>query len=255
MNHLPNKNIEQLTTDMLQKLTYQYDRKNGKIFDFILKDNEIYIAMYNEQKGVTQIEIPDFVSGFLYETVKRKDGSSVFFGPFRNAEHLKWIQLGRRLHQLSGMFAGTKLQKISIGNWDVSQITHMDKMFANSNLREIGNLDHWNVSKVENMSYMFYESHVENIGDLSNWNVSNVTNMDHLFSEVKLTTIGNIDRWNVSKVTTMWNLFAWSQLKSIGDLSRWDVSRVTNMKSMFAGSKELERIGNLSHWDVSRVTN
>jgi surface protein len=50
-----------------------------------------------------------------------------------------------------------------------------------SNIKKYGNISNWNVSYITNMSYLFANSKITYC-DLRNWNVSNVTNMGRMFS-------------------------------------------------------------------------
>ncbi|MDC0142023.1 BspA family leucine-rich repeat surface protein [bacterium] len=66
----------------------------------------------------------------------------------------------------------------NIGNWNVSKVTDMYRMFDSAFTfnQDIGN---WNVSKVTDMGGMFYYTAFnQNIG---NWNVSKVIRMDYMF--------------------------------------------------------------------------
>jgi surface protein len=75
---------------------------------------------------------------------------------------------------LNGMFYKSNFNQ-PIGDWDVSNVTNMTRMFffAHQFSQPIGD---WNVGKVTDMSEMFQDARVFNqpIGD---WNVSNVRNM------------------------------------------------------------------------------
>jgi surface protein len=80
------------------------------------------------------------------------------------------------------MFSGSKFNQ-DIGNWDVSNVKKMSKMFADVCCdQESGeryttkfnnDISSWDVSNVENMSGMFYPNSIFN-QDLSAWDVSNV---------------------------------------------------------------------------------
>ena len=74
-------------------------------------------------------------------------------------------------------------------NWDVSSVTDMSYMFANSGIS--GNLENWDVSNVTTMAGMFYNAPVfgmdidingeELVMDLGLWDISNVTEMNYMF--------------------------------------------------------------------------
>jgi surface protein len=120
---------------------------------------------------------------------------------------------------LSFMFEQSTFNQ-DIGNWDVSNVTNMNYMFAiNSSFNQpIGN---WDVSKVTTMTAMFERSSFNQpIGD---WVVSNVTNMSFMFSGSQFN-------------------------QAIGD---WDVSNVTNMNFMFENSFFNQ---NISSWCVTKIS-
>jgi surface protein len=58
-----------------------------------------------------------------------------------------------------------------ISNWDVSNVTNMERMFCISKFT--GDISNWNVSNVTNMECMFFKSQF--IGDISNWDISSLT--------------------------------------------------------------------------------
>ncbi|MBP5188959.1 MAG: BspA family leucine-rich repeat surface protein, partial [Fibrobacterales bacterium] len=57
-----------------------------------------------------------------------------------------------------------------ISNWDVSNVTDMCEMFAESDFN--GDISKWDVSRVTDMSCMFYDSAFQ--GDISGWNLAKV---------------------------------------------------------------------------------
>lgn len=91
-----------------------------------------------------------------------------------------------------------------ISEWDVSNVTAMDFMFAGC---EIFNCDisGWDVSNVTTMYGMFSECKKFN-QDLSHWNVSNVTEMSCMFSDCENFN-KNISMWNVDKVKEHHSIF------------------------------------------------
>ncbi|MCC5939130.1 MAG: DUF285 domain-containing protein [Lunatimonas sp.] len=132
----------------------------------------------------------------------------------------------------------------AIGNWDVSNVTTMERIFTGSRFNQP--IEDWNVSNVRNMSGMFGASIFDY--PIGKWNVGNVTTMLGMFGESQFNQ--PIGDWDVSKVTDMGVMFSGSPFnQSIGD---WDVSNVTNMGGMFNGSPFNQSIGN---WDVSNVIN
>ena len=64
-----------------------------------------------------------------------------------------------------------------ISRWDVSHVTNMARMFAESHFD--GDIGAWDVSRVEDMTEMFYFSRFR--GDISGWDVHNVTSYHPMF--------------------------------------------------------------------------
>ena len=57
------------------------------------------------------------------------------------------------------MFYGCKNFNQNIFNWDVSNVTDMNRMFQDSKF--IGNISNWNVSNVTDKQNMFYNCHIK----------------------------------------------------------------------------------------------
>jgi surface protein len=167
------------------------------------------------------------------------------------------------------------LQNKRIGEWDVSRVTNMSKLFFNhfnhSSFDEP--LDKWNVSNVTNMSNMFngcssFDQHltwdVGNVTDMSHmfegcfrfdqpltWNVRNVTNMSHMFDNAYQFRGEGLEAWNVSNVTKMSYMF--NNSRDFDQPLKWNVSNVINMAHMFDNAYKFRGEG-LEAWNVSNVT-
>ena len=137
-------------------------------------------------------------------------------------------------------------------NWlDVSHITDMRYMFDDYNAKGFhGDISEWDVSNVTTMEKMFYGCDKFNC-DISNWDVSKVKNMKSMF--VTCTVFNQpIQKWNVSNVENMCDMFAGCKQFN-QDISNWDVSNVKDMSWMFTRcSKFNQPIGK---WNVSNVEN
>ena len=130
-----------------------------------------------------------------------------------------------------GIFQETKFKYIDISDWDVSNVTDMNRMFYMcKELKSVGDISNWNVSNVINMRDMFDGCKYFN-QDLSGWDVSNVTDMSFMFGECECFN-HNLSKWNVSSVTNMDFMFG-SCYSFNQDLSSWDVSSVTDKSCMF----------------------
>jgi len=166
------------------------------------------------------------------------------------------------------------LQNKPIGDWDVSNVTNMNKLFYNC-IEFNEALDDWEVDNVTNMHKMFYKCYnfdkplnswiVSNVTDmegmfsycrnfdqpLDHWNVSNVTNMTDMFYECEMFN-RSLDDWDVSNVVDMEGMFS-NCIFFNDSLNRWNVSKVNNMFNMFSYCEHFNKP--LNNWDVSNVTN
>ena len=131
---------------------------------------------------------------------------------------------------------------------DLTTVSSMKSMFNDTNLSIANNINDWDVSNVTNMYSMFANTSIN--ADIGAWDTSNVTYMGNMFSDATAFN-QDISSWDTSKVTSMWSMFndatAFNQ-----DLSSWDTSKVTNMASMFNDATAFNQ--DLSGWDTSNVT-
>ena len=134
-----------------------------------------------------------------------------------------------------------------ITSWDVSNVTNMNQMFAESYAfnQPIG---YWDVSSVTNMNGLFFFTTAFN-QPINDWNVSSVTDMGGMFIESGFNQ--PLDAWDVSNVTSMFTMF-YAALAFNQSLDTWDVSNVGNMQSMFTNTPFNQDI---SSWDVGNVVN
>ena len=128
---------------------------------------------------------------------------------------------------------------------DTSLITDMSSVFLH-NPTFNGDISKWDVSKVTNMRAMFADSKFN--GDISEWDVSGVENMRAMFAESEFN--GDISRWDVSNVKDMYKMFADSKFNN--DISKWNVSNVKDVDDMFADSKFNK---NISKWNLRNLKN
>jgi surface protein len=134
-----------------------------------------------------------------------------------------------------------------ISDWDVSNVTSMNRMF-NKAVDFNGNLSSWDVSNVTDMQYMFWNAKSFN-QDISSWDVSNVDSMRYMFYQTDNFN-QDISNWDVSNVRIMAGMF--NQATSFNqDLNSWDVSSVTRMYRMFYEAESFNQ--DIGNWDVSSV--
>ena len=71
-----------------------------------------------------------------------------------------------------------------ISDWDVSNVTNMDELFAGKTTFN-DDITRWDVSNVTDMSYMFYNAN-EFDQDLRMWKVANVTKSNSIFLDCNI---------------------------------------------------------------------
>ncbi|WP_296156666.1 BspA family leucine-rich repeat surface protein [uncultured Gardnerella sp.] len=165
---------------------------------------------------------------------------------------------------MRAMFAETQIQNtVGIEDWNVSNVTAMDDMFANCfNLVDINKLSNWatnggGTSRLTSTFRMFYGcNNISSIEPLKDWKVDNVKNMHDMFNGCSgLTSLSYIKDWNVGNVTKMDGMFKGCKgLSSLSDLANWKVDNVTDMHDMFNGCKGLSNLSGLENWNVGNVT-
>ena len=152
---------------------------------------------------------------------------------------------------MSERFKDLTIRNIEIDQWDVSNVTNMNSMFAYCRKFEGTGLEKWDVSNVRDMSSMFQECKNFN-GDLSSWKLPKITSLYLTFHKCSNFIGIGLENWDVSNINDM--SYAFSGCKSLNcDLSSWDVSNVSHMQYAF---KECESLDcDLSSWatKVSRV--
>ena len=233
----------------------------GNEVSFVTEDSiDDCDVVYLDDNGVTIKAYPcanigdvGIVNGVEYTVVDREmilaivGSNSGSFGTI-NEDLTKMCTT--RITDMSNMFYNCNAPDFNqaIGNWDVSNVTNMNRMFNT----ECGlytfdqDLSFWDVSNVTDMSGMFYAADAFN-QDLSNWDVSSVTDMSSLFSNSQFNQ--DISNWDVSSVTDMSSLFSSSQFDQ--PIANWNTNNVTNMNYMFHNANSFNQ--DIGNWDVSNV--
>ena len=135
-----------------------------------------------------------------------------------------------------------------VGDWDVSQVTDMTKVFHYQNSFN-ADISKWDTSKVTDLSLTFRLASKFN-GDLSKWETSQVTTMDRTFAYASVFN-SDLSKWETSQVTTMrWMFNGASAFNS--DLSKWMTSSVTNMYGLFHSASLFN--SDLAAWDTNSAT-
>ncbi|MEI0531810.1 BspA family leucine-rich repeat surface protein [Brachyspira pilosicoli] len=136
-----------------------------------------------------------------------------------------------------------------LSNWNVSKVRSMNNMFAYcSNFDQP--LDNWDVSNVEDMAFMFCGAKEFN-QPLNSWNTSKVKNMRGMFQECEFFN-QPLNKWDTSNVEDMSNMFIRAK-RFNQPLNTWNINKVKDLSSMFAYCDAFNQ--NINDWDVSNVTN
>ena len=161
-----------------------------------------------------------------------------------------------------------------ISNWDTSQVTIMNQLFANAPFNQP--IENWNTSNVVNMFGMFAGAESNFNQDISNWDVSNVTNMGDMFrwnesfnQDISSWNVSNVvdfsqmfnratsfnqplNNWNTQSAEFMYDMFTWATAFN-QPLDNWNTQNVIAMWQMFFRAESFNQpIGN---WDTSNVIN
>lgn len=165
-----------------------------------------------------------------------------------------------KVSDMNWMFLQAYAFNQPIGNWDVSNVKTMWKMFSGNPGRnmlfnqDIGN---WDVSSVEDMHQMFLNNTTFN-QSIENWIPSSVTTMAGMFES---SVYNQPINWNTTSLTDMSQMFVSSEFNQTINLN---TSQVTNAKSMFYKAGQFNQNINTKMvttstgtsflaWDMSKV--
>ncbi|HEC1756328.1 TPA: BspA family leucine-rich repeat surface protein [Campylobacter lari] len=244
-NQLKNKNKNIFLSEYSYKTFFaSYDELFKAIKQELLKTEQIQHDINNLEQSSKKIS---------------KKSSDCLYTPETKEQLIEYVKYKKNsladidvsnITDMSGLFANSRREDFSgIEEWDVSNVTNMGHMFLDAVFFN-HDISNWDVSSVTDMNGMFYGC--ENFNhDISNWDVSNVTNMSYMFYYA-INFNQPLEKWDVSSVTDMSYMFAGCESFN-QPLNRWDVFNATNMDHMFAGCESFNQP--LYGWDVSSVTN
>ena len=145
------------------------------------------------------------------------------------------------------------LKKIRIGNWNVSEVSDMSKLFMEkTEFNE--DISKWNTSKVTNMSYMFWNTSKFN-QNISKWDVSNVTNMYGMFANASNFN-QNLSKWRLKSIKNIAFIFANASKfnQNIDDWDNWQYfiqRNIDNFDNMM-GMLEKSGVTNIPRWTTKK---
>ena len=139
-----------------------------------------------------------------------------------------------KLISVTLMFAGAKMKKIDLSNFDTKNVKIFSSMFTAAEATEIIGYENFNTSSATTFGGMFRQTKIKSI-DVSKYNTSNVTGMGHMFEGSEATSIIGLNNFDTSKVTDMKQMFANSKATSL-DLSSFVINSDTDITNMFSNS-------------------
>ena len=199
-----------------------------------------------------------------FEILKDGDNNSISYLHYipkdedNGKSYLHYIGNGEAVRNPRGntscykMFYYCKLKSLDLSNFDTSNVTSMEYMFAYCGMLSELDVSNFDTSSVTSMRYMFRDCEKLSELDVSHFDTSNVTSMGamfyHCYSLIKL----DLSNFDTSNVTSMWAMFhhCYSLIKL--DLSNFDTSSVTSMGYMFCNCWSLKELG-LSHFKMTQV--
>ena len=144
------------------------------------------------------------------------------------------------------------LTSLNLSNFDTSQATDMNSMFAGMSLTSL-NLSNFDTSNVTDMGSMFYNMRNLTSLSLTNFDTSKVTDMSDMFSNMFNLTTLDISNFDTSNVIDMGGMFSFrgvsapsDRLEKIYVNNDFNTSKLTWFSNMFTNRKKL-RGGNGSY--------
>lgn len=138
----------------------------------------------------------------------------------------------------------TGLRDIPIGEWDVSQVTDMSRLFERAiNFNE--SLNDWNVSNVRLMTALFRGAHSFD-QPLDKWSnkLLKLRDTSEMFKEAKIFN-HPLNDWKMPKNDNMEGMFSFTD-EFNQPLDKWDFSNVRNMDFMFKRAIKFNQPINIS---------
>ena len=170
---------------------------------------------------------------------------------------------------VTGMVINSDLESSYSGSWETlyrkinyetvtfrNQVRPKDtyRLFYDSNVKTINNIENLDTSNVTSMSGMFFGCSGLTELDVTHFDTSNVTSMSGMFYGCRGLTELDVTHFDTSKVSSMSGMFSQCGGLTELDVTNFDTSNVTNMTSMFRECFALTDL-DVTNFDTSNVTN
>lgn len=118
------------------------------------------------------------------------------------------------------------LVKIDISDWDTSNVTNMEAMFAwCQKLQSLDDLETLDTSNVKNMSRMFQGCMGLSQIKFKHFNTKNVENMDYMFADCSNAEIADLSNLDTSNLKSVYDIFRYCDLLKSINLSSFDLTK------------------------------
>lgn len=264
-NGQPNLKIEQETlqncSKQCQKLLEVFDKTQAPAIakKQALKESFINPFLSNEDFDIALVDLTRFIQDIellklkvedmqsqiqaIQDLIKTENKSSL--SKPKKTKTTKPHQPDSKAKLQSLIESGTPL-----GDIDISLITDMSRLFADSPRKDFSGIEEWDTSNVENMSRMFENCKTFN-HPISSWDTSSVEDMSYMFLNCEKFN-QSLDSWDVSSVTTMSHMF--ENCESFNSsLNEWKPKNCKDMSFMFLNCSSFNQ--SLNGWDTSSVEN
>ena len=241
INIIKNKQnkINSLSIFIVKLLTIFNIYKQIKSIVFKYKDSKIYLKIkgegentilsndkYTNFKGINFLK-DVFINGDKQETNK-------FSYYFNQTDNFVELIFDDNINDCRYMLYNcTNITEINLSNFNTSNVTNMEGMFAYCSSLTSLDLSNFDTSQVTHMLYMFYNCSSLISLDLSNFNTSNVTNMESMFAYCSSLTSLDLSNFDTSQVTDMFYMFPYCSSLTSLNLSNFNNRMHLHIKAIF----------------------
>lgn len=142
------------------------------------------------------------------------------------------------------------LEEIDVSDWDLSETTDLEQLFAGCKSLKTLDVSRWKVSNVRSFYDLFARCPSLTSLDVSSWNTSSAENMTCMFLLCSSLTSLDVSHFETAGVKSFNQMFnGCSSLTSL-DVSNFVTDNATDFDGMFSGCTSLTTL-DLSNFDIS----
>lgn len=157
---------------------YEYKQKLiGKVFDFEVINDDVYLTKYYDIHGRTEVTIPDFVDYF-----KTEHDYSKAIELFSDCKFVNKVVMHSNVKGYAcGLFRGYSGSYLDLSDFDTSNITDMSSMFSTCYTDKLVLNDKFVLNKADSLSFMFSSSTIRDLILGESFDTSNATGFQGMF--------------------------------------------------------------------------